>query len=576
MRNYDITQPAEKIDISENLIIAGLQTGEIYLFDIRVKELVWQEKIGNSIIRDLKFSPNPKDSFTFATVYNDKISLWDCKKFRTVSTMSAHNSDILSIEWSNCGRKLISGGMDRRLKIWDLNFEIIENKKFFSSISYLKFCNFRGKDLIGVAGYSSNNLFVSLWNFPDISKPVYTVKGSNITPIMKFDFLNKDIFTLNTGRDNIIQKLNLDSFLDKNHFVNTSISVDQKDCIASSMKSKKRNLLMINNISQYASLTQKIYPFSHIPDEVEFYHDMVMDHKHLNFEEQLKNYSRIVKTKNKVVGEKIYFIYKLYKAFIENKNNLKYFFELKDFKEDFLKYFDEYYKENKQEFIHDSNSGSIQILNKSNLPKTDPKSNEQTKKPQKKSKKDLYLDHSIQQKITNYLNTQQKDFFTNNKKFLSQIFLKIIQELIDQGQTLGYVLYYTLKDIIQIDNKRAIIWEHTYIHILRDQGLYVFASEMIKNSNFWIINDINNNYTKFTLRCGKCRAPLESKQNGVCDNCNEFVKCNVCDKQVKGLLLICDFCGHGGHFKEIKEMFNKKNQNVFCPEGCDHRCFYFD
>ena len=481
----------------------------------------------------------------------------------------------MSIEWSDCGRKLISGGVDKRLKIWDLNLDIIENRKYLSSISYLKFLNFRNEDLIGVSCYA-NNLFVSLWNFPNISKPVYTVKGKNLTPIKQFDFLGGDIFTLNTGEGNVLQKLDLDLFLDKNHYFNTSITVDQKDCIASSMFSNGKNLLMVNNVSRYASMTQTKYPFEHIPNEVEFYHDMVIYHKHQSFEDKLKNYSKIIKTKNKIVGEKIFFMYKLYKAHKENRNTTRYFFEITDFRKDFLKYFDEYYKEHKQEFINDINSNSIQILDKTPPSKNDQKTNE-TKINLKSSKKDLYLeDHSVQKKIINYLNTQQEDFFEYNQKFLSEIFIKIIQELIDQGQTLGYVLYYNLKDIFKIDHKRAIIWEHTYIHILRDQGLYVFASEMIKNSNFNIINDINNNYTKFTLRCGKCKQPLESKKNGVCDVCQNFVICNVCDKKVNGLLLVCDICGHGGHFKEIKEMFSKRNKNVFCPEGCDHRCFYFD
>jgi hypothetical protein len=66
-----------------------MQNGEICFFDIRLKDMVWNQNLGNSIIRNVKFSP--VDIYTVACVYQDKISLWDVKKMDIFNTMSAHN-----------------------------------------------------------------------------------------------------------------------------------------------------------------------------------------------------------------------------------------------------------------------------------------------------------------------------------------------------------------------------------------------------------------------------------------------------------------------------------------------------
>lgn len=47
--------------------------------------------------------------------------------------------------------------------------------------------------------------------------------------------------------------------------------------------------------------------------------------------------------------------------------------------------------------------------------------------------------------------------------------------------------------------------------------------------------------------------------------------CLTCSKlPVKGLMLWCQVCGHGGHYREIYDWFSGHDE---CPTGCHHKCF---
>lgn len=39
---------------------------------------------------------------------------------------------------------------------------------------------------------------------------------------------------------------------------------------------------------------------------------------------------------------------------------------------------------------------------------------------------------------------------------------------------------------------------------------------------------------------------------------------------IKGMMLWCQICGHGGHYMEMKQWFKTHDQ---CPSGCQHKCF---
>ena len=46
-------------------------------------------------------------------------------------------------------------------------------------------------------------------------------------------------------------------------------------------------------------------------------------------------------------------------------------------------------------------------------------------------------------------------------------------------------------------------------------------------------------------------------------------RCSVCQLPVRGVLVWCQGCGHGGHADHMRKWFEK---SLECPTGCGHVC----
>ena len=69
-----------------------------------------------------------------------------------------------------------------------------------------------------------------------------------------------------------------------------------------------------------------------------------------------------------------------------------------------------------------------------------------------------------------------------------------------------------------------------------------------------------------------CWKGIDQCSNGICGYCGTHFQCDFCDKLVKGLLMVCPDCGHGGHSKELQNHFKSKLGQK-CVTGCGHACF---
>ena len=66
-------------------------------------------------------------------------------------------------------------------------------------------------------------------------------------------------------------------------------------------------------------------------------------------------------------------------------------------------------------------------------------------------------------------------------------------------------------------------------------------------------------------RCGEDAA-------NICRTCQDFAfRCSVCENGVRGLFMVCDSCGHGGHAGHINSWFAKHSE---CPSGCGCLCTF--
>jgi Zinc-ribbon, C4HC2 type len=57
-----------------------------------------------------------------------------------------------------------------------------------------------------------------------------------------------------------------------------------------------------------------------------------------------------------------------------------------------------------------------------------------------------------------------------------------------------------------------------------------------------------------------------------CERCRVSPsRCAVCHSVVRGLLVWCQGCGHGGHVHHLKQWMSRRSG---CPAGCGHQCEY--
>ena len=157
----------------------------------------------------------------------------------------------------------------------------------------------------------------------------------------------------------------------------------------------------------------------------------------------------------------------------------------------------------------------------------------------------------------------------------SQTIIESITEVIDNGEFIhGYYIFLCLESLVtNLDPKVEKVWRKNYIDMLITMGFYNQAAKSIKHSkqHHFAIN--TEMLERFLPRCTDCKASLEKYKGGKCSKCQNTVDCGICQMPIRGLQLWCQICGHGGHFREMKNWFSHKDAH--CPTGCGHLCFRF-
>jgi predicted NACHT family NTPase len=140
-------------------LISGDANGEICLWQVTAKKLLWRRKEHKGVIRSLSFSPNGQ---IIASASNDStIKIWDVNTGECVATLHGHNSAVRSITFSRDGQILASGSEDCTVKFWKIStrecFETLSNKTgYVRSVAF----SFSGKTL----AYTSQDYTLQLWD----------------------------------------------------------------------------------------------------------------------------------------------------------------------------------------------------------------------------------------------------------------------------------------------------------------------------------------------------------------------------------------------------------------------------
>eukprot|EP01016_Furgasonia_blochmanni_P034063 TRINITY_DN3631_c0_g1_i18.p1 TRINITY_DN3631_c0_g1~~TRINITY_DN3631_c0_g1_i18.p1 ORF type:complete len:230 (+),score=22.65 TRINITY_DN3631_c0_g1_i18:67-756(+) len=171
----------------------------------------------------------------------------------------------------------------------------------------------------------------------------------------------------------------------------------------------------------------------------------------------------------------------------------------------------------------------------------------------------------------------EEAFAVDEKKAIetqTKIVLESLQGLIDRGEIQAtFIMYQALQHLIKFPTLTIQRWTVAYVDLLRLHHLYTLANQVIKTSQDPKIRSFNDkNSRRIHTKCGKCKRSNESMSNILCSECKSFTThCSVCKMPVRGLMLWCQICGHGGHLTEVKQWFEMNNE---CPTGCGHKCYF--
>lgn len=145
-------------------------------------------------------------------------------------------------------------------------------------------------------------------------------------------------------------------------------------------------------------------------------------------------------------------------------------------------------------------------------------------------------------------------------------------------------MYQCLSNDVEFSRDIIKNWQHTFIYLLTTEGFFVEATQVMNHSAIEEIREMNTKGTFLHSKCGRCKEIIQAWNKDLennpdlkkawCNKCKDnTLICSICAQPVKGLALVCQICGHGGHMKEMKEYFS--NADRVCPAGCMHRCFDF-
>lgn len=234
------------IDISNNnkFLATGSKTGEIILWDIDNKTIVWENKI-SGLITDIVFNPNYNTLAVGSS--NSIIYILNVKNGAILNELSGHTLDITSLEFTSTGDYLFSSSADKSIILWDYQkneklHQLINHKSWVRDIS-LSPDNTR---LISC----SDDGHVSFWNISNFEK-IYTsenVKQSKfwLTSIDFYKDGESYILSSFNGKVKLISNFHISAKKFKNAILKIEFIPNDNDELIAGIVIKNKGFKIVN------------------------------------------------------------------------------------------------------------------------------------------------------------------------------------------------------------------------------------------------------------------------------------------------------------------------------------------
>ncbi|KAJ1930688.1 SEA (Seh1-associated) complex subunit [Tieghemiomyces parasiticus] len=135
-------------------------------------------------------------------------------------------------------------------------------------------------------------------------------------------------------------------------------------------------------------------------------------------------------------------------------------------------------------------------------------------------------------------------------------------------------LYFVFCEVVRphLDLILVSHWCSEYVELLRRFQLHAIATEVGNRSEFPFLKKPTTQHSEIATSCGACGEILLFSDAGywTCGSCHGFAnRCVLCNLPVRGHVVWCRGCGHGGHAGHLTNWFRQQTQ---CPSGCGHEC----
>lgn len=141
----------------------------IDIWDVQQGVLVWTYSQSIMGVKNFCYDIYP-ESMLFAAKDGGNIKIWDIRKNELIHDIYAHVEDIMSLAFSPDGRWLVSAGMDKNIRIWD-----VETGELFFGLNSLPYYGFEGENFEldkvmfspdGHQIFCSSGITTVVWAFP--------------------------------------------------------------------------------------------------------------------------------------------------------------------------------------------------------------------------------------------------------------------------------------------------------------------------------------------------------------------------------------------------------------------------
>lgn len=117
--------------VADNIIVSGDYAGQIRVFDTRSTSTITEMNHGNPIESVLMLP-----SGIVASCGGTEIRLWDILNGgKLITKISQHHKTVTCLRMTSDGRRLLSGGLDRHVKVYDIaNYNVVHSMRYPNSI----------------------------------------------------------------------------------------------------------------------------------------------------------------------------------------------------------------------------------------------------------------------------------------------------------------------------------------------------------------------------------------------------------------------------------------------------------